>query len=239
MKTVSIIILLFLVTSYAKKILHGLKRFDTGFFSINRIAAGVLLAGSLCRGPAPAWADDKLASPMATPPPFGIVEGRLLKCAAKSNCVSTSSISSVEKYSAPWEFGKSAEEEFDEVVNVLQSDPTIKIVEADKSKYYIHAEATTSLPTYGIDDVEVLLNPDEKIITYRSNSRQVVRIGSDVLSDGGTNKNRLLDLQKQLGLKAMGEQEELLDKIFGDKKQLYFFDQFHLSAEPDEVNFLD
>lgn len=232
-KTVSIILLLFLVNSYAKKILHGLKPLDTRFFLINRIAAGALIAGSLCHGQAPAWANE------STPPPFGIVDGRLLKCDPKSNCISTSSISSVEKYSAPWEFGKSAEEEFDEVVNVLQSDPTIKIVEADKSKYYIHAEATTSLPTYGIDDVEVLLNPDEKVITYRSNSRQVVRIGSDVLSDGGTNKNRLINLQKQLGLKAMGEQEELLDKIFGDKKQLYFFDQFHLSAEPDEVNFLD
>jgi uncharacterized protein (DUF1499 family) len=68
-----------------------------------------------------------------------------------------------------------------------------------------------------VDDVEFLLSPANKVVTYRSSSREGVRIGPAVLPDGGyevlyvnvlsgsygpctrSNRNRLNTLRSKLG----------------------------------------
>jgi uncharacterized protein (DUF1499 family) len=123
--------------------------------------------------PAPT-APAEAAKPMP-PMVYGLKKGRLLECRAKSNCISTSSVKSVEKYSRPWEWKDlGVDEEYEEVLGAVRSMQYIKIVEADKERHYIHATAKSAFPPSSLDDVEFLLNPLDKIITYRSNSRYAI-----------------------------------------------------------------
>eukprot|EP01031_Cornospumella_fuschlensis_P038146 gene38146-46352_t len=169
---------------------------------------------------------------------YGLKDGRLLKCRQKSNCISTSAINSVEKYSPPWEFSQSPQKEYDDLVEAVKSTSYLDLVEQDRDLLYLRAEAKSAFPPTGIDDVEFLINPKDKLITYRSNSRTVVSTGSDIVGDAGSNRNRLLSLQKKLGVKQMGQDDEV-DKFMKMNDKMNFIEKLRMASQPSEINFLD
>lgn len=169
---------------------------------------------------------------------YGLKKGRLLPCTSKSNCISTSSINSVEKYSRPWEFSTSPTEEYRQIVSVIDSDPYLSIAEKDEANLYVRAEAKSAVPPTGIDDIELLINSKDKLITYRSNSRDVLMAGSQVIGDGGSNRNRLNSIKLKLKVEEMGLNDEAESYIRkGD--QLTIFERMAAASQPNEINFLD
>jgi len=202
-----------------------------------------LSAGSavLTLGILPAHADEKL---------FGLKDGRLLVCPAKSNCVSTSSVNSVEKYSRPWVYSSSvsANEMYNQILNAAKSSEFFKVEEQDKDKLYIHLTAKSAVPPTSLDDIEFLINASESFITYRSNSREVVFAGTQQLGDGGSNKNRLQQLQRKLGVADMGVDDYDSDffetsgsglPFDGLLPSTNFFKYQKIANNPAEINFLD
>jgi len=166
----------------------------------------------------------------------GLKKGRLLGCKTRSNCVSTSSINSLEKYGRPWTFAtQDADSEFDQLVSVIKAQDYLTLAEADKSKLYIRAEAKSAVPPTGIDDVEFLLNPIDKLITYRTNSRELVFAGTTMVGDGGSNKNRLANLQRKLGVKEMALEDEAEDAMKGND----FFSYQRVANSPSAINLED
>ena len=100
---------------------------------------------------------------------YGLKKGRLLVCKQKSNCISSSSITSLDgKYGIPWTYNKDTKDVYNELVNTIKSNKLLKLVDTNDENYYVHAEAKSAVPPTGIDDIEFLLNPIDKIITYRS-----------------------------------------------------------------------
>lgn len=171
---------------------------------------------------------------------FGLVDGRLLKCKAKSNCISTSSISSVDKYARPWSFSssKTPTEEFSTIESIIKGDSFLKLVESDPSKMYIHAEAKSAFPPDGIDDLEFLVIGPDHLITYRSNSRILVPLGTDIVGDGGANRNRLSSIQQKLGVAEMAMDDDTV-RYIQKNNRMNFLDRLRAASEPNEVNFLD
>lgn len=83
------------------------------------------------------------------------------------------------QFSAPWDYTIStpnAADAWKKLKAEIEADSTLKIVEADDKKFYLRAEGTSKVPSTGIDDVEFLLVPDQKILTYRSASRENVYV---------------------------------------------------------------
>ena len=179
---------------------------------------------------------------------WGLKEGRLLACPSRSNCVSTSSVKSVEKYSRPWTFKVSPEEMFAQVLSAAKSNEFLTIEEQDKEKLYIHLTAKSAVPPTSLDDIEFLINPSEKFITFRSNSREVVMAGTQQLGDGGSNKNRLQQIQRKLGVKEIGIEEYDSGYFESNGSGLpfdgllpstNFFKYQSRANDPAEINFLD
>lgn len=174
-----------------------------------------------------------------TPPKlYGLKNGRLLPCKLKSNCISTSSVNSVVKYSRPWLYTKPLADEFNEIVDVMSKNPYLKVVAVDEGLHYIRAEAKSAFPPSGIDDIELLLNDNDKIITYRSNSRETVVAGTEIVGDAGANRNRLNDLKSKLQLVEMGAYEEV-DNYIKTQDSRNIFDRLLEASKPSEINFID
>ena len=173
-----------------------------------------------------------------TPKLYGLKSGRLLPCKLKSNCISTSSVNSVVKYSRPWIYTKSLTDEFNEIIDVLTKNPYLKVVNVDEGLHYIRAEAKSAFPPSGVDDIELLLNDNDKIITYRSNSRETVMAGTEIVGDAGANRNRLNDLKSKLGLDEMGAYEET-DNYIKIQDNRNIFDRLLEASKPNEINFID
>lgn len=169
---------------------------------------------------------------------YGLKNGRLLPCKLKSNCISTSSVNSVVKYSRPWLYTKPLADEFNEIVDVMNKNPYLKVVSVDESVHYIRAEAKSAFPPSGIDDIELLLNDNDKIITYRSNSRETVMAGTEIVGDAGANRNRLNDLKSKLQLVEMGAYEET-DNYIKTQDSRNIFDRLLEASKPSEINFID
>jgi len=169
---------------------------------------------------------------------YGLNNGRLLPCKLKSNCISTSSVNSVVKYSRPWLYTKPLADEFNEIVDVMNKNPYLKVVTVDESLHYIRAEAKSAFPPSGIDDIELLLNDNDKIITYRSNSRETVIAGTEIVGDAGANRNRLNDLKSKLRLDEMGAYEET-DNYIKTQDSRNIFDRLLEASKPSEINFID
>ena len=68
-----------------------------------------------------------------------------------------------------------------------------QVVEVDDRARYLHATAKSKVPKDGVDDVEFLMVPDEKIVTTRSASRGnfYVYPYQVPIGDGGYQKQRL------------------------------------------------
>ena len=69
----------------------------------------------------------------------GLRGGRLLKCKTFSNCISTSSINSFDKYGRPWTFGSrlSAEQQFKEIKRYLSTMDFVKVAAVDDDNLYV------------------------------------------------------------------------------------------------------
>mmetsp|Transcript_24502 Transcript_24502/g.24743 ORF Transcript_24502/g.24743 Transcript_24502/m.24743 type:complete len:244 (-) Transcript_24502:49-780(-) len=169
----------------------------------------------------------------------GLKKGSLLTCKTQSNCVSTSSVKSVDKYSRPWTTGSDDyEKSWKDLKAAVSASKDLKIAVIDEDNHYIRAEAKSALPPLGIDDVEFLLNTRDNIVTYRSNSRDLVYAGTQLIGDGGANKNRLETVRRRLGWTEMGVEKEMTDYIkMMDKTS--FIKRIQMASEPSDVNFLD
>lgn len=172
-------------------------------------------------------------------PYFGLKKGRLLVCKSVSNCISTSSVDSIDKYGRPWEFDNSADEEYDKLLNILNNDPLLKVVESSKEKLYIHAVAKSAVPPTSLDDIEFLINDKDHIITYRSNTRDTIMIYLQTpVTDGGSNINRLESIKRKLGVKEMTIAIE--NEVYMKKRgNAGLFQVMQEASEPNDVNFLD
>lgn len=179
------------------------------------------------------------ASGQAPPAPvYGLKKERLLPCKSLSNCISSSSINSIEKYGRPWSFGegRSGKDEFEDIKAALKSTDYLTVQDVDNDKMYVRAEAKSAVPPSGMDDIELLVNGLDHIVTYRSNSREVVMAGTSVVPDGGSNRNRLATIQRKLNLKEMSLNSDVEEAL--DAKPDFFSYQKKAQA-PSEINFVD
>jgi len=169
---------------------------------------------------------------------YGLKKGRLLPCKSESNCISSSSIKSYEKYGRPWSFAGEPEAQFEKLVRTIQSDPYLRLVDNDPAARYVRAEAKSAVPPSGVDDVEFLINGVDRIITYRSNSRELVRAGTQVVGDAGSNRNRLEGIKRKLGVSEM-EMDTETEAYLKETSSLGFLQQMKMMSEPSEINFVD
>lgn len=169
---------------------------------------------------------------------YGIKDGSLLSCKPKSNCLSTSSVKSFDKFSAPWLYNGDVESMYDSLFKVIQSNSFYKIVEAIPSSY-IHVEAKSAVPIGGTDDIEFLFNDKDKIISYRSNSREVVAAGPEILGDGGSHKNRLESIKRKLNVKVSDQNEEMEEYMQEFESKYNFIQKLQMASQPNDINFLD
>jgi len=174
---------------------------------------------------------------------YGLKKGRLLVCKSKSNCISSSSITSLDgKYGIPWKFTKEPKDEYNELLNIIKSNKLLKLIDNNNDLLYIHVEAKSSIPIGGIDDIEFLINPLDKIITYRSNSRELVFAGTDPIPDGGSNKNRLEEIKRSLNVQEMSLTFDEYDedmKYIKDFDNMNIISKMQILSQPSSINFED
>jgi uncharacterized protein (DUF1499 family) len=202
---------------------------------ISKFFSPLLVAVVLSSEVKPTFADDSLKP---APQIYGLKNNRLLPCKSKSNCISTSSIKSLDKYSTPWAFEIDSDAMYDDLINAIKADSYLKLVESDPESKYLHATAKSAVPPSGTDDVEFLVNDKDKIVTYRSNSRDVLFAGTQVIGDGGSNKNRLESIKKRIKTIDNENQAEIFayEKEYG---KLTIFEKMSMASQPNDINFLD
>jgi uncharacterized protein (DUF1499 family) len=107
-------------------------------------------------------------------------DGKLQPCPNSPNCVSTFATDELHKIE-PFPFGDSPDEALARLKTAILLQPRVQIITA--TDRYLHVEFTTALLRF-VDDVEFLIDPDQKVIHFRSASR----IG---YSDLGANRKRM------------------------------------------------
>jgi len=125
---------------------------------------------------------------------LGLQNGKLPECQADHNCVSSTSIRNPSKFSPPWTYLSQTSKSsvaWAALLEELKSRPDATVVTA--TDRYIHA--TFPGRPKGIDDVEFLLLPNDDLVAYKSNSREVIYIYplTQPIGDFGTNKNRYVE----------------------------------------------
>ncbi|MFM9969425.1 MAG: DUF1499 domain-containing protein [Burkholderiales bacterium] len=116
------------------------------------------------------------------PDNLGVREGKLSPCAAKPNCVaSQADPNDTGHYIAPFVISGPVAPAWAKLVSVLREQPRAVMVVAESS--YLHAEFTSRLMGY-VDDVEFVLDENNRVIHVRSASR----LGT---SDFGVNRKRI------------------------------------------------
>lgn len=168
---------------------------------------------------------------------------RLQPCPTEGNCISTASVRSIEHYARPWELPESVtvEQAWTSLKNELASNKLFKVVDTRDEDKYVRAEAKSAVPPTGIDDVEFLILSADRLVTFRSNSREVVRAGG-VVGDGGSHANRLQTIRNHLKLREMGAYDE--NELMVEQEQTSFFGKLksgfgYTSNKPADINFLD
>jgi len=119
------------------------------------------------------------------PDKLGPAEGKLRPCPGSPNCVSTFATDDMHKIE-PFTFVDSPEVAWSRLKTALLMQTRVRIV--TEKGLYLHAEFTTALLRF-VDDVEFLIDPEKKVIHYRSASR----IG---LSDFGVNRKRMETIRR-------------------------------------------
>ena len=135
---------------------------------------------------APAVVLGLLSAISRRPENLGAVDGRLADCPASPNCVATQSGRPGQRM-PPWPFAASPQAALERLKQIVGAMPRAKIVSA--SENYLHAEFTSAVFRF-VDDVEFLIDPDAKLIHFRSASR----IG---YSDLGANRRRMQELRRR------------------------------------------
>ncbi len=122
----------------------------------------------------------------------GLVEGRLMQCPDKPNCVSSEFESDTKHYIEPLVYlADEAEQVMPRLKTVIYDmGGTIQVEEAD----YLAATFTSSVFKF-VDDLEVRIDAGQQTIHLRSASR----VGH---GDGGANRKRVELLKKSFQLKA-------------------------------------
>lgn len=157
-------------------------------------------------------------------------DGRLARCAANSNCVSTSSVASPQHFSPPWSFRSagSVEKLSDRDVRVawsllndaLASTDGLRVVERDDDRLYVRAESASSVPPTSTDDVEFVLSRTEGTVTYHSESRDTLFVYplQRPVGCNDCHKKRLEALRRRLGWDDLSEQfnYDLSEGVEGD-----------------------
>lgn len=112
----------------------------------------------------------------------GLVDGKFHPCPVKKVCVSTMSpINDHVHYIEPIKYDGSAMDAMKNIAQIMNSMKRTKILE--KTESYLHAVFTTALFRFK-DDVEFLIDEQEHMIHFRSQSR----IGG---YDWNANRNRM------------------------------------------------
>jgi uncharacterized protein (DUF1499 family) len=109
----------------------------------------------------------------------------LAPCSDTPNCVSSQATDDAHRM-APILFDGDTDEATARLKAVLAARPRTTIVSADGN--YLHAECASLLFRF-VDDVEFLVDPDAKVIHFRSASR----VGR---SDFGVNRKRMEEIRK-------------------------------------------
>lgn len=177
------------------------------------------------------------------PPPYGLKGGRLKVCPSQSNCISTSSINSLDKYGPPFTIpeGTDPEEAWVRLKQTIEKDSVLKTKVLDDSLHYVRAEAPSVFPPTSVDDVEFLMPvPSDRKIFYRSNSRDLIKAGQQFqLSDSGTHKKRLDRVQRGAGLGTMEQVTTDEAQYLEDFNSMNFFQKQKFLSKPADINFLD
>lgn len=101
------------------------------------------------------------------PDNLGVHNGQLANCPPTPNCVSTTATREPQRMD-PIPFDGTADEARARLVKLLTAHPRTKIVTEQPT--YLHAECSTAVFRF-VDDVEFLIDENEKIIHFRSASR--------------------------------------------------------------------
>ena len=121
-----------------------------------------------------------------TPVNIGINNGKLADCPASPNCVS-SDAADADHHVEPIPLAGSAEEDWLKAQALVAALPRTKIITAENN--YLHAECRSAVFGF-VDDLELHLRPDERIIAVRS----AARLG---YSDFGVNRKRVEGLRAE------------------------------------------
>mmetsp|Transcript_5419 Transcript_5419/g.10655 ORF Transcript_5419/g.10655 Transcript_5419/m.10655 type:complete len:243 (-) Transcript_5419:80-808(-) len=144
---------------------------------------------------------------------FGLSsEGRVGGCAADEACVATSAVLNPSKYGPPWR-PLSTLEDIDRarawraVVSAVTDEPGLTIVEQDDAVPYLRAEAQSTVPPDGTDDVEFVLRDDSGVrLLYRSATRQSVFLYplQQPVANQQSHIKRLASIRERLGWAEAG-----------------------------------
>ncbi len=128
-----------------------------------------------------------LLLPLASVPPLPSVPpaDRLAPCPPTRNCVSTTTTDRSKRMD-PWPFTVSADAAQARVVAIVRAEPRTAIVE--QAPGYVRATFTSRLFRF-VDDVEFVIDADQRLVHFRSASR----VGE---SDLGVNRRRMERLQR-------------------------------------------
>ena len=113
------------------------------------------------------------------PSTVGNTSKQFSACPSSPNCVS-SQASGSDHFIEPLHFSGNSEKAWQQIQTIISALPKAQIVEVDAN--YLHAQFTSSLLRF-VDDVELILDEDKKVIHLRSASR----VG---YSDFGQNRKR-------------------------------------------------
>ena len=117
-----------------------------------------------------------------SPPLIGVVNGKLQPCPDTPNCVS-SYAKDKEHFIQPFQLN---EDGLEMLIKKIQSMKNVRIIEQNKD--YLHAEFRSET-MHLVDDLELLISPEEKVIHVRS----AARVG---YSDLGINRKRVEKLRR-------------------------------------------
>jgi uncharacterized protein (DUF1499 family) len=126
-----------------------------------------------------------LSATSRRPDNLGVHDGKLAPCPNMPNCVSSQAEDDAHRMD-PIPFEGDADEALARLKSVLAAQPRTTVISGDGN--YLRAECASLLFRF-VDDVEFLVDPDAKVIHFRSASRAG-------RSDFGVNRKRIEKIRK-------------------------------------------
>lgn len=120
------------------------------------------------------------------PDNLGLHGGKLADCPSSPNCVCTQ-CSNMDHHMEPIPYSSNPAKALEKIKTILTRMPRSKVI--DEKDNYLHTEFTSALFRF-VDDVEILVDPEAKVIHFRSASRA----GH---SDFGVNRSRMEQVRQQ------------------------------------------